>query len=139
MSWQAYVDSSLVGSGHIDQACIVSAAGDSVWATTTGFNPTPAEFQQIVAILAEKDKSNRPAVIKAYGDGIHVAGQRYVATRIEDEKESKHVYGRQGKSGIIIVSTKQAILIGHYGENVQVGNATQTVAALADYLIGLGY
>ncbi|CAP70402.1 uncharacterized protein PODANS_3_4810, partial [Podospora anserina S mat+] len=37
MSWQAYVDSSLVGSGHIDKAAIVSAAGDSTWAANPGF------------------------------------------------------------------------------------------------------
>jgi profilin len=45
----------------------------------------------------------------------------------------------QGKTGICIVKTKQAILVGHYGENVQAGNATQTVEALADYLTNAGY
>jgi profilin len=45
----------------------------------------------------------------------------------------------QGRTGIVIVKTKQAILIGHYPENVQAGNATQTVEALADYLIKVGY
>lgn len=29
--------------------------------------------------------------MSAYGDGIYVAGQRYVATRVED----RHIYGRQ--------------------------------------------
>lgn len=135
MSWQAYVDSSLVGSGHIDKACIVSAAGDSTWANTSGFTASPEELKEIVAILNEQDKKDGPAVVKAFGEGIHVAGERYVATRIEDT----HVYGRQGRTGICIVKTKQAILIGHYGENVQAGNATQTVEALADYLIGVGY
>lgn len=28
---------SLVGSGHLDKGAIVSAAGDSVWATSAGF------------------------------------------------------------------------------------------------------
>ncbi|KAK4235525.1 profilin [Achaetomium macrosporum] len=135
MSWQAYVDSSLVGSGHIDKAVIVSAAGDSTWAATEGFTVGADELQNIISILNEQDKQNGPSVVKAYSDGIHVAGERYVATRIED----RHVYGRQGRTGICIVKTKQAILIGHYGENVQAGNATQTVEALADYLIGLGY
>jgi profilin len=46
----------------------------------------------------------------------------------------------QGKTGIVIVKTKQAILIGFYGEEqVSAGNATQTVEALADYLINVGY
>ncbi|AEO55346.1 hypothetical protein MYCTH_2142488 [Thermothelomyces thermophilus ATCC 42464] len=134
MSWQAYVDSSLVGSGHIDKACIVSAAGDSTWAATPGFAVGADELKNIVAILDEADKGG-PAVTKAFSDGIHVAGERYVAFRIED----KHIYGRQGRTGICIVKTKQAILIGHYGENVQAGNATQTVEALGDYLINQGY
>ncbi|KAK4204164.1 putative profilin [Triangularia verruculosa] len=135
MSWQAYVDSSLVGSGHIDKAAIFSAAGDSTWAATPGFTVAPSEITAIISILNESDKSNGPAATKAFAEGIHVAGERYVATRNED----RHVYGRQGRTGICIVKTKQAILIGHYGENVQAGNATQTVEALADYLVGLGY
>ncbi|KAK4165956.1 profilin [Cladorrhinum sp. PSN259] len=135
MSWQAYVDSSLVGSGHIDKAIILSAAGDSTWAATPGFAIGGDEVQAIIAILNEAGSENHPKTDKAYGEGIHVAGERYVATRIE----GNHIYGRQGKTGIAIVKTKQAILVGHYGENVQAGNATQTIEALADYLTGLGY
>jgi profilin len=45
----------------------------------------------------------------------------------------------QGKTGICISKTKQAIIIAHHGETAQAGNATQTVEALADYLIGAGY
>jgi len=135
MSWQAYVDSSLVGSGHIDKACIVSAAGDSVWATTPGFQISANELKTIVAVLNELDKPDSQAITKVYSEGIHVAGERFVATRVED----RHIYGRKEKTGICTVQTKQAILIGHYGENVQAGNATQTVEALADYLIGVGY
>ncbi|KAK4112294.1 Profilin/allergen [Canariomyces notabilis] len=135
MSWQAYIDSSLVGTGHIDKAIIISAAGDSTWAATPGFSVSAEESKNIIAILNETDKTNGPAVVKAFSNGIHVGGERYVAFNIED----RHIYGRQGKTGICIVRTKQAILIGHYGENVQAGNATQTVEALADYLIGAGY
>jgi profilin len=133
MSWQAYVDSSLVGSGHIDKAAIISAAGDSVWATSSGFTLQPAEMKNIVAIIGENGKG--PAVDKAFGEGIHIGGERFVAFNIE----GRHIYGRQGRTGVIIVKTAQAILVGHYGENVQAGNATQTVEALADYLIKVGY
>ena len=45
----------------------------------------------------------------------------------------------QGKEGILICKTTQAILIAHYGENVMAGNAAQTVEKLADYLISVGY
>ncbi|KAK3352991.1 profilin [Lasiosphaeria hispida] len=133
MSWQAYVDSSLVGSGHIDKAAIVSAAGDSTWASTPGFAVKPEELKNIVAILAEKGTG--PSVDKSFSEGLHVAGERYVAFNIAD----RHVYGRHGRTGVIIVKTVQAIIIGHYGENAQAGNSTQTVEALADYLIKVGY
>ncbi|KAK5660276.1 hypothetical protein OQA88_12816 [Cercophora sp. LCS_1] len=140
MSWQAYVDSrlipkgdSLVGSGHIDMGAIISAAGDSTWAATSGFTIKPEEMKAIVAIL--KDGGSGPAVDKAFGEGIHIGGERFVAFNIAD----RHIYGRQGRTGIIIVKTGQAILVGHYGEGVQAGNATQTVEALADYLVKAGY
>lgn len=45
----------------------------------------------------------------------------------------------QGKEGVVIVKTKQAILVAHYPETVQPGAATNTVETLGDYLKGLGY
>ncbi|KAI1399115.1 profilin [Hypoxylon fuscum] len=131
MSWQAYVDSSLVGSGHIDKAAIISVAGDSVWASSSGFTVKPDEMKNLVAILT----GTGDAVAKAQADGVHVGGERYVVFRILD----RSVYGRQGRTGICVVKTKQAIIIGHYGEAQVVGNSTQTVEALADYLIKVGY
>ncbi|KAI1335440.1 profilin [Xylariaceae sp. FL0016] len=158
MSWQAYVDSRygpslpqplpfcrksefgplspplmrpLVGSGHVDKAAIISVAGDSVWAHSPDFTIKPEEMKNLVAILT----ATGDAVDKAHADGVHVAGERYVVTRIEE----RSVYGRQGRTGICVVKTKQAALVAHYGEQQQVGNATQTVEALADYLIKAGY
>lgn len=32
---------SLVGTGHVDKAAIISAAGDSVWAASPGFDVRP--------------------------------------------------------------------------------------------------
>lgn len=37
MSWQAYIDSSLLGTGKIDKAGIYSRAGDSTWAKSSNF------------------------------------------------------------------------------------------------------
>ena len=45
----------------------------------------------------------------------------------------------QGKEGVIIDKTTQAILVAHYPENVQPGNATTVVEKLADYLVSVGY
>ncbi|KAI8965766.1 profilin [Daldinia sp. FL1419] len=132
MSWQAYVDSSLVGTGHIDKAAIISAAGDSVWAASSGFTLQPDEMKNLSAILTKGNS----AIDKALSEGLHVAGERYVVFRNEEER---NVYGRQGRTGVVIVKTKQAIIVGHYGETQVAGNSTQTVEALADYLIKVGY
>jgi len=130
MSWQAYVDSSLVGSGHVDKAAIVSAAGDSVWASTPGFTISPEEMKEVVATLAGGE-----AVDKIFSTGLHIAGERYVVFKAE----GRSIYGRKGKEGIVICKTNQAILVAHYGENVQAGNAAITVEQLADYLVNLSY
>jgi profilin len=45
----------------------------------------------------------------------------------------------QGREGIAIAKTNQAILLGHHGEETQAGNATTAVEKLADYLVGLSY
>lgn len=45
----------------------------------------------------------------------------------------------QGKEGIVTVKTKQAILVAHYPDVVQPGEAAKTVEQLADYLLGVGY
>ncbi|KFX88571.1 hypothetical protein V495_08198 [Pseudogymnoascus sp. VKM F-4514 (FW-929)] len=130
MSWQAYVDTSLVGSGDADKAALVSAAGDSVWAKTAGFEVSPTEMKNIVAALA-----GGKAADELWQNGIHVAGERYVVFKVE----GRSIYGRKGKEGVVIVKTTQAIIISHYGENTQAGPAAKTVEDLADYLINLGY
>jgi len=45
----------------------------------------------------------------------------------------------QGKEGIVIVKTTQALLVTHYPEYVQPGSAANTVEQLGDYLISVGY
>ena len=45
----------------------------------------------------------------------------------------------QGRTGVVVVKTKQSILVGFYAEGGVAGNAAQTVESLADYMIGLGY
>lgn len=49
------------------------------------------------------------------------------------------VWGEQGREGVVLVKTTQAILVAHYPETVQPGAATNTVEQLGDYLIGVGY
>jgi profilin len=131
MSWQAYIDSSLVGSGHIDKGAIISAAGDSVWAASSDFQLKPEEMKAISAIVS----GDSAAKDKAFGEGLYIAGNRYVMTKAEE----RSIYARSGRLGVSIAKTKQAIVVGHHGETQVAGNATTTVEALADYLNGQGY
>jgi profilin len=45
----------------------------------------------------------------------------------------------QGREGVVIVKTMQALIVSHYPESVQPGAAANVVEKLADYLIGVGY
>lgn len=45
----------------------------------------------ISAVVAENGNTSGANVTKVFADGIHVAGQRYVAFNIE----GRHIYGRQ--------------------------------------------
>lgn len=130
MSWQAYVDTSLVGTGNIDKAAIFNAEGTSVWAHSPGFEVAPAEIKEVVAAYTDKGE-----VKNVQSVGFHVSGCRYVTIKADD----RSLYGKKGREGVVIVKTTQAILIAHYPETIQPGSAANTVEQLGDYLIGVGY
>ncbi|KAK5998397.1 Profilin [Cladobotryum mycophilum] len=131
MSWQGYVDDQLVATGHVDKGALVSAAGDSVWAHSPGFEIKISELKAIVNIVSGDAK----ATSDAYVNGIHVAGSKYTLTKVED----KTAFARSGKTGLVIAKTKQAVIVAHYGENQIAGSTSTTVQHLADYLVGQGY
>ncbi|KAK5130983.1 hypothetical protein LTR08_001394 [Meristemomyces frigidus] len=133
MSWQAYVDQSLVGTGNLDKAAIFNTEGTSVWATSAGFTVSPQEMQAVVA--AYKDPGNKEGVKQVQSSGLHIAGERFVVLKADD----RSVYGKKGREGVCIVKTTQALLVTHYPEHVQPGAAANTVEQLADYLIKVGY
>ncbi|KAI9890124.1 MAG: profilin, required for normal timing of actin polymerization in response to thermal stress [Vezdaea aestivalis] len=128
MSWQGYVDS-LKGSG-LEKVAIFSADGTSPWATSPGFNITPSELQTVIASFTDDSP-----IKKIQGEGFHIDGEKLMTLKADD----RSVYGKKGKEGIVIVKTKQAILIGYYTEKTQPGAAANTVETMADYLISLGY
>ncbi|KAG8530055.1 uncharacterized protein KY384_005537 [Bacidia gigantensis] len=130
MSWQAYIDTSLVGSGNVDKAAIFNKEGTSVWAASAAFNVSPDEIKAVVAHYADTTEPK-----KIFGSGFKVAGEKYVTLRADE----RSLYGKKGKEGICICLTKQAILIAHYGETAQPGATAKTVEQLGDYLIGVGY
>lgn len=126
MSWNAYTDS-LKSTGKIDKAALYSAAGDSLWAESGGFQIAPQEIQSIAGAYAD------PLNLQAHG--LHIEGQKYFLLKADE----RSVYGKLDDTGIVAVKTKQAIVIAHYPSGVQPQEATAVVEKLADYLIGVGY
>lgn len=114
----------------------------------------PEEMKAISAIVGGDTKAKDAA----FADGLFICGQRYVMARADGRSiyarsvRLAHAYQyessgvllispccRQGRLGVAIAKTKQAIVVGHHGETQVAGNATSTVENLADYLIGQGY
>ncbi|KAF5354176.1 hypothetical protein D9756_007081 [Leucocoprinus leucothites] len=126
MSWQEYVDKNLVGSGRIAKAAILGLQG-GVWSKSPGFEISPKEQKDIVDGFTNADN------IQA--SGIRAAQEKYLTLRAD----GRSIYGKKGADGIVLVKTKQAVLVGVYEAPTQAGEATPIVEGLADYLIGVGY
>ena len=126
MSWQAYVDTNLVGSGKIARAAIVGLAG-GVWATSPGLDLSVDEQKAIV------NSFNDAGAVQA--SGIRASGQKFFTLQAND----RSVYGKKAADGIILVKTKQAVLVAIYEAPVQAPEATPVVEGLADYLLSVGY
>ncbi|KAF1953509.1 Profilin/allergen [Byssothecium circinans] len=130
MSWQAYIDQSLVGPGNIDKAIICDAAGSAIWAESPGFTVSEAERKAIAASFA--DKSDPKSVI---ANGVKISGDKYMTIEASDDA----LKAKKGKEGIVAYKTTQALLIGHHGPDSQTTVAFNDVAALGEYLKKMGY
>ncbi|KAF9432709.1 profilin, required for normal timing of actin polymerization in response to thermal stress [Entomortierella beljakovae] len=126
MSWQAYVDSNLVGSGHLAKAAIFGLDGSN-WASTPGFNITSAEAQELSKAFLD--------TTEVAANGLSLEGVKFVFLRAGDN----NILARKGATGVCCAKTNQAMLIGYYNETMQAGEANIVVQGLADYLIGLNY
>ncbi|KAJ1332521.1 hypothetical protein BSLG_008823 [Batrachochytrium salamandrivorans] len=100
------------------------------------FHPPPQSLTVCVSA------SEVVTICKAFTDasgirasGIMISGGKYFALRADD----RSIYGKKDKSGVVMVKTKQAILIGIYEDPVQPGEANKVVEGLADYLISVNY
>ncbi|MGW1769812.1 profilin [Streptomyces sp. NPDC002073] len=105
-------------------------ADGQVWAATPGFEVTPEEAQVLIAAMP---KTNADSPL--FETGVILAGEKYLCV----SHDSTGVYGRIAKTGVVCLETSQAIIIAHHPETVGRPVATKTVAALADYLKGVGY
>ncbi|KAK0391128.1 hypothetical protein NLU13_0630 [Sarocladium strictum] len=122
----------LIGSGNVDAGAIISVAGDSVWAASSDFQLSAAEMKTLAAILT----GDSAAKDKAFGEGLYVAGTRYVLAKADDEEG---VYARSGRIGIAAAKSTQAIVVARHPETVPAGPVTVTVTGLTKYLKEQGY
>ncbi|KAK6347686.1 profilin, required for normal timing of actin polymerization in response to thermal stress [Orbilia javanica] len=129
MSWQSYVDTSLLSSHKIDKAAIFSADGESVWATTPGFNITPETVKFFAA--------NYDSLDSFFSKSTNIGEAKYVC--IAQEPAGDGAYLRHGKMGVVIIKTKQALIIAHHPDTVERYDATKVTVALATYLTSVGY
>ncbi|CAI2180231.1 8157_t:CDS:2 [Funneliformis geosporum] len=126
MSWQAYVDNQLLGTGKIAQAAIYGQNA-SLWATSPGFSLSQEEISTLVEAFdnAEKIQAN----------GLYVNGLKYFALFHDDV----NIHGKKGGDGVVAYKTTQAVIIGVYKEGTAAGAANKVVGDLGDYLKGLSY
>ncbi|XP_016469119.1 profilin-2-like [Nicotiana tabacum] len=123
MSWQAYVDDQLMGSGYLSAAAITGHDG--------GLRAKSSTFpEEIKAIM---DGFTEPGLL--YQNGVPLGGTKYLVV----EATSASIYGKKGAGGIIIRKTVNTIIIGIYNENVSPGNSAMVVEKLGDYLEENGY
>ncbi|KAJ6618191.1 profilin [Mycena sp. CBHHK59/15] len=126
MSWQAYVDTNLCGSGKVQKAAILGQQG-GVWATSAGYSLSAEEQKAILAAY-----SNTDAVLAS---GLKLAGVKFFTVQAND----RSIYGKKGADGYAIVKTKQAVLVAEYVAPTQASECVTVVEALADYMISVGY
>ncbi|GAA5917875.1 hypothetical protein JCM6882_003751 [Rhodosporidiobolus microsporus] len=126
MSWQAYVDNNLLGTGKITKAAILGQQG-GVWAQSAGYDIATDEQAAITKAFSD------PASVQ--GSGVRAQGQKFLTLRADD----RSVYAKKAADGIVLVKTKQAVLVAEYAHPTLAGEAAKIVEDLADYLIGVGY
>jgi len=126
MSWQAYVDTNLIGSGKVSKAAIIGLKG-GVWATSAGFTLTLEEQKAILNGFIHSD-----AVLAS---GIRLHGEKFFVVRAD----GRSIYGKKTADGAVLVKTKQAVIVTEYLAPIQAAESTPVVEGLADYLISVGY
>ncbi|KAG2222119.1 hypothetical protein INT45_007555 [Circinella minor] len=127
MSWQQYVDDSLISTGKVSQAAIFSLDGTEL-GTSPSFKVSSTEAKDIIAGF-----DNNKVL---YDSGVFVAGNKYYVLRINDSL----ITGREPTgSGVCIAKTNQVILIGVYKKGMEGGQCTNTIETLGEFLSGMKY
>lgn len=143
MSWQPYVDDSLVAAGFYD-ATITSHTGQ-IWATTPDFNVTPAEATSLLPALDGDSEAQQ--TLKTHG--FSVAGVPYALNRLEvGDDEVRYLIARCKEygappRGVIVCRTARTLIFGvHdpiYAQSISFAKCSVAMYQLADLLVGMSF
>eukprot|EP00128_Syssomonas_multiformis_P009062 Colp12_sorted_trinity150504_noHs@28697 len=111
----------LLSTEHVRQCAIIRRKDGAIRAQSSGFTMSPSEIQAVL----EGFKGN--------GDlrnaGIVIAGKEYKCVR----SDQMSIYGKDGKSGVIITKTNTLVLLGTYDATMYPSVTAEAVEKLADY------
>ncbi|CAI7574505.1 unnamed protein product [Penicillium bialowiezense] len=124
MSWQGYVDDSLLGSGELSEAAIIGVDNGGIWAASKGF---PGEAQALI-----KGFQDSSAVLRS---GVSVNGTKYHTIQASD----KEIIAKQTTSGVLAVKTKKTVIVALWSKDGGQAHAYSLVHKLADQLIAADY
>ncbi|EDO40921.1 predicted protein [Nematostella vectensis] len=122
MSWQQFVDESLLGTSQVAKASIHGLNGER-YASSSGFVVLPSEAQVLIAAIT-KDPS------PTYYKGVCLNRTKYFVIRVDP---GHSLYCRKGNEGAVAVLTSQCLLIGAYSEGMTPGCCSAVTEKLADY------
>ncbi|RNF04624.1 profilin [Trypanosoma conorhini] len=150
MSWQAYIDDSLIGSGYMHSAAIVGLSDGSYWAYGGTYIPQPDEVAHILKCL------DNFSLVQS--SGVTIYGVKFFGLQCGTDGEMKYIFLKKGAAGGCIYTSKQTAIIAIYGNPgessslqhdlekrggadvaVNPADCNSTVKRIAEYLISLDY
>ncbi|KAK6166926.1 hypothetical protein SNE40_023526 [Patella caerulea] len=136
-SWDAYIDNLIAqskdtsGVEHVDKASIFGL-DTSRWTSVNGDKVLEISSTEVNTIATAFRSSDFNSFMS---DGVNVSGVKYQFLKVEDDKT---VYAKKkDHGGIVMMASKTAVVIAHYPEGKQSGNAVKAVGVIAEYLESL--
>lgn len=111
-----------MGTGNCSKAIIIGLDG-TTWASTEGFSVKPNEAKRLIAAFGD--------ATPIYTSGLTLRGTMYMTIKAD----GRSIYGKKGATGFCAVKTRTCVVVGYYSEQIQPGNAANTIECLADYLL----
>eukprot|EP00949_MAST-11_sp_MAST-11-sp1_P001560 g1560.t1 len=151
MSWQAYVDTQLVATGHTTQAAMIGKEDASVWANTEDFMPRAYQAES-------SDDAGNPITLdineaqdfvtmayyefeQAPENGLRLNGEKYMWLGTGDEAGTKYVKAAKGTKTMIISGSVSCVIVAvaDKAQGQMFGQLIPAVTGLAAYLAESGY